>query len=229
MISPHANKSKTKKLGTWIIAMVVIVVFFQSCHSPYKYLKKKNHVECEFIGFKARPSKSYHKYKEFRDETEIEKLEAFALSDNIVLRTYSYSALIENLEHDYLEIMDAALRDENTVIEYCGCTVRTHSIAHIVYMNYFEQQIDYESDEEVLKIKKDSKKHYQLDSLILIHPVINEDLVDIVLNYREYEDPKILNRIIDLAFKKEVESAKIYIDKNYQKGAFQKIKKCPKQ
>ena len=130
MVNHDTNWVKFNEKCKWIISLLIIFILFHSCQSPYKYISKRNSIECEFVGYKPLPTKSYPKYERFRDETKIEKLKSFISSDNIALKAYSYWALIEKLDEGYLEIMELALKDTSTIWQRCGCTYRSTQIVH---------------------------------------------------------------------------------------------------
>lgn len=193
-------------------ALIIIgIIFFYACLNPHKYLQKENSIECEYIGFKNTPSKSYPKYRLFRDRTSIEQLKFYTRHENTILKTYAFWALIERLEEGYVSIMDNALRDTSTVFQRCGCTTYQSKIADSAYMNFFETQLSDESVNKIATLKHDSQKLYQLDSLIITHPVIHEDLIEIALKTRRYDDPKIIVAIESLAVKHDLATAKEYL------------------
>ncbi|MEL7119308.1 MAG: hypothetical protein AAFO07_07705 [Bacteroidota bacterium] len=168
------------------LAFALLLLFLSSCqNNAYKYLSKRKYLECKQIGFVAQLSESYPYYEQFRDQTDILQLHTYINSENLRIRTYSYWALLEKMEEGYLEVFDLALKETEVIGFHCGCTSSLENIAFSTYLNFFEKEIKFEGDSMI--IQKRFKKLYLLDSMIIHHPIQNENLIKLAKKSGEYK------------------------------------------
>ena len=179
-----------KKIVIYSLLFNLLLLCFSACKSPYRYLKERQSVECELVGFGANPSTSYPKYEKFRDETSIAHLKKYTASKSVTLKTYAYWALLEKMEEGYLEIFDKALSETDSVTINCGCKIWEEAIAITTYNNYWEKQfgMNYDPEDEEVVFIGNRKKMYELDSLILHHPIQHDDLIYMARNNAFYQE-----------------------------------------
>lgn len=159
------------------VLLIFFLIIAVSCQRDVNhYLKKRKYVECELVGITAWTSESYPKYEQFRDKTGNEKLEEYIVSKNLTLKTYSYWALIEKSENDYLQVFDRALKEKSEIWQKCGCSGETTSIASSAYFNFWYSQIKFEEDSLAFS---QPQKLYQLDSMIFNHSIQDKDLLEV--------------------------------------------------
>ncbi|PHN07002.1 hypothetical protein CRP01_08565 [Flavilitoribacter nigricans DSM 23189 = NBRC 102662] len=157
---------------------VLFLILLGSCHrDAYHYLKKRKYVECELVGITAWKSDSYPRYEQFRDQTDQEQLKKYLFSKNVILKTYSYWALIEKSAHGYLQLFDRALQETSKISQKCGCRGETTSIASSAYFNFWYSQMVEEGDSLVFSAPQ---KLYRLDSMIFHHSIQDQELLEVV-------------------------------------------------
>lgn len=170
------NGNKKMRIWNFVLLIFFLIIAVSCQRDAYHYLKKRKYVECELVGITAWTSESYPKYEQFRDRTNNEKLEEYLVSKNLTLKTYSYWALIEKLEDDYLQVFDRALKETSEIWQKCGCSGEPTSIASSAYFNFWYNQMKLEEDSLALS---QPQKLYQLDSMIFNHSIQDKDLLEV--------------------------------------------------
>lgn len=199
---------------------LIIFILLQSCNSNSKSLMKKKFVECDVIGLKSRPSNIYKKYLKYKEESNIQYLIKYSKSENLIERTYASWALMEKGNPDSLKQLSELLEDNNEITQSCGCTYGRIKISTSSYLNYLST-VPFNENEYPFSF---DYKLSIMDSLILFQEPINNDLLDIAMNNREFKSKEMIERIIYLTFNKKNEIAGNYIKAKLENKSLEKYK-----
>lgn len=197
---------------------------FQACQSPATFLSKVGQMECKYIGFTHRLSKSYRKYEKLKRKAIYQELVEYTQNESIILRAYAHWALVENFQDQYIELFEQILRDSTQLTVRCGDTSRARTIASSSYILYmegkrskYEKGMDYPIYNENERIKNQIA---MMDSLILTYLPDDCFALEQAIINREYHSDTILRNIIHLAFQEDIGLAGQYIKKHWNKASF---------